>query len=140
MSGVKFSGKQSSVAKNCVTVSSLIVSGRPFSHGLFGQAAAQLGAAFEGGLDKGHGAIVLTIGHRTNHLEGLLVLRRAQKRDDALKSPVVERALILELQRANGVRDVFERVLDRVRDTRTTCRPLHDDRQSGCGRWRGRAD
>ena len=35
---------------------------------------------------------------------------------EAVEQPVVERALILELQRTDRVRDVFQRVLDRMRE------------------------
>ena len=83
---------------------------------LFRQTATQFGAIVKSGLDERHCTIVLAVGHRTDHLDRLFVLRGAQKRNDALKSPVVERALILELQRADGVRDVFERVFNRMRE------------------------
>ncbi len=47
---------------------------------------------------------------------GLRKLRRAQDGDDALQRPVVEGALVFELQRADAVGDVLQRVLDGVRE------------------------
>jgi hypothetical protein len=46
---------------------------------------------------------------------GGLELRPAQHRHDALERPVVKGPLVLELQRADRVGDVLQRILDRVR-------------------------
>ena len=69
-------------------------------------------AAVERELALGFGA---GVADRFEHGARGLVLRRAQQRHDALEHPVVERALVLELERADRVRDVLQRVLDRVR-------------------------
>ncbi|MPN53960.1 hypothetical protein SDC9_201629 [bioreactor metagenome] len=50
-----------------------------------------------------------------------LVLARLRRGDQAaiaqvVEQPVVERALVFELQRADGVGDVLQRVLNRVRE------------------------
>ena len=65
--------------------------------------------------DEGFRAVVHAGRHLRDHLTGFLVLRGAEHRDDALQGPVVEGALIFEFERADRVRDVLERILDRVR-------------------------
>ena len=59
-------------------------------------------------------AVIPAFRHILQDLLRFLVLRRAQFRNDAFKRPVVERTLILKLQRAEGMRDVLKRILNRM--------------------------
>ena len=81
----------------------------------FGFALSKLAARFIRLFKEAETTLVLACCHSRDERLCFLVLRRAQHRNDALERPVVEGALIFEFKRANRVRDVFERVLDRMR-------------------------
>ena len=53
--------------------------------------------------------------HRFDEALGFFELRRAEHRNDALERPVVKGALVFEFERADRMRDFFERVFDRMR-------------------------
>lgn len=56
-----------------------------------------------------------TVLHLSEDSLGFLELRRAQYRNHAFKRPVIESSLILKLQSANGMRDFFKRIFNRMR-------------------------
>ena len=61
---------------------------------------------------KGSGIFALT--HLQKNGLSFFKLRSAQNGDGAFKRPIVERALVFEFKRANGVGDVFKRIFDWV--------------------------
>ena len=94
--------------------------GRPaakdLTHGHFWFALTELVSGVERSAGKRQRAIVLAGSHVGEDSLGFFVLGRTKHRHNALERPVVERALVVKLERADRVGDIFERVFDRVRE------------------------
>ena len=94
--------------------------GRPaakdLTHGHFWFALTKLVSGVERSAGKRQRAIVLAGSHVGDDSLGFFVLGRTKYRHNALERPVVERALVVKLERADRVGDIFERVFDRVRE------------------------
>ena len=88
---------------------------KDFAHRGFRSALSELRASMEGGARKRKRPLVPSFGHGGDRRSRFFKLRCAQDGHHALQGPVIEGALVFKFERADGVSNVFKRILDRMR-------------------------
>ena len=88
---------------------------KDFGHRSFGRTLPQLFTGMEGRAGKSERTVIVPRRHLRNQRLRFFKLRRTQHRHDALQGPIVESALIFEFERADRMRNVFERIFDGMR-------------------------